>query len=294
LVSTRSLARALGLNQTAVSRIWRAFGLKPHLTEAFKLSTDPPFIDKVRDIVGLYLNPPEAALVLCADEKTQVQALDRTAPVLPLLPGTPQRATHDYTRHGTTNLYAALDVASGKVITDLTDRHRAVEFRRFLARIDQAVPAELAVHVICDNSSTHKTPAIQRWLVAHPRFQLHFTPTYSSWLNLVERWFAELTTRWLRRGSHRSVAELQQSIEPGSTPGTTTPSHSCGPRPPTRSSTASPPTANEATPQDTSHGAAAAGGGGVPHSGCTALDGVCPAWPGWDAATTGTGDLDQR
>jgi transposase len=210
--STRSLARALGLNQTAVSRIWRAFGLKPHLTEAFKLSTDPQFIDKVRDIVGLYLNPPQAALVLCVDEKTQVQALDRTAPVLPLLPGTPQRATHDYTRHGTTNLDAALDVASGKVITDLTGRHRAIEFRRFLARIDQAVPAELGVHVICDNSSTHKTPAIQRWLTAHPRFQLHFTPTYSSWLNLVERFIAELTTKWLRRGTHRSVAELEQSI----------------------------------------------------------------------------------
>jgi hypothetical protein len=157
------------MNQTAVSRIWRAFGLKPHLTEAFKLSTDPQFIDKVRDIVGLYLNPPQAALVLCVDDKTQVQALDRTAPVLPLLPGTPQRATHDDRRHGTTNLYAALEVASGLVITDLTERHRAIEFRRFLARIDQAVPAELPVHVICDNSSTHKTPAIQRWLLGHPR-----------------------------------------------------------------------------------------------------------------------------
>jgi transposase len=211
--STRSLARQLGMSQSAISRIWRAFGLKPHLVETFKLSTDPQFIDKVRDIVGLYLNPPEAALVLCVDEKTSVQALDRTAPILPLLPGTPQRATHDYTRHGTTNLYAALDVASGNVITEMTARHRAVEFRRFLARIDQAVPAELAVHVICDNSSTHKTPAIQRWLVAHPRFHLHFTPTYSSWLNLVERWFAELTTKWLRRGSHRSVAELEQAIQ---------------------------------------------------------------------------------
>jgi transposase len=211
--STRSLARALGMNQTAVSRIWRAFGLKPHLTEAFKLSTDPQFIEKVRDVVGLYLNPPEAALVLCVDEKTQVQALDRTAPVLPLLPGTPERRTHDYTRHGTTNLYAALDVASGNVITELTPRHRAIEFRRFLARIDQAVPADLAVHVICDNSSTHKAPAIQRWLLAHPRFQLHFTPTYSSWLNLVERWFAELTTKWLRRGPHRSVAQLKQAIQ---------------------------------------------------------------------------------
>jgi transposase len=211
--STRSLARTLGMNQTAVSRIWRAFGLKPHLTEAFKLSTDPQFIDKVRDVVGLYLNPPEAALVLCVDEKTQVQALDRTAPVLPLLPGVAERRTHDYRRHGTTNLYAALDVASGNVIAELTPRHRAVEFKRFLARIDQAVPAELGVHVICDNSSTHKTPAIQRWLLAHPRIQLHFTPTYSSWLNLVERWFAELTTKWLRRGTHRSVPELEQAIQ---------------------------------------------------------------------------------
>ena len=155
-------------------------------------------------------------------------------------------------RHGTTNLYAALDVASGKVITDLTDRHRAIEFRRFLARIDQAVPADLGVHVICDNSSTHKTPAIQRWLTAHPRFQLHFTPTYSSWLNLVERWFAELTTKWLRRGTHRSVAELEQAIQTWiDTWNDDQPGRSCGPRPPTRSSTASPPTANESTTQDT-------------------------------------------
>jgi transposase len=211
--STRSLARHLGMSQSAISRIWRAFGLKPHLTEAFKLSTDPQFIDKVRDVVGLYLNPPEAAMVLCVDEKTGVQALDRTAPVLPLLPGTPQRQSHDYARHGVTNLDAALDVASGKVISQLTPRHRAVEFKRFLARIDRAVPAQLELHVICDNSSTHKTPAIQRWLLAHPRVQLHFTPTYSSWLNLVERWFAELTTKWLRRGTHRSVAELEQAIQ---------------------------------------------------------------------------------
>jgi transposase len=210
--STRSLAKQLGMSQSAIARIWRAFGLKPHLVETFKLSTDPQFIEKVRDIVGLYLNPPQAALVLCVDEKTSVQALDRTAPILPLLPGVPQRASHDYTRHGTTNLSTALDVASGKVISQMTPRHRAVEFKRFLARIDQAVPADLAVHVICDNSSTHKTPAIQRWLVAHPRFQLHFTPTYSSWLNLVERWFAELTSKWLRRGTHRSVAELERSI----------------------------------------------------------------------------------
>jgi transposase len=211
--STRSLARQLGMSQSAISRIWRAFGLKPHLVETFKLSTDPQFIDKVRDIVGLYLNPPEAALVLCVDEKTQVQALDRTAPILPLLPGTPQRATHDYARHGTTNLYAALEVASGKVIAQLTSRHRAIEFKRFLTVVDDAVPQGLDVHVICDNSSTHKTPAIQRWLVAHPRFQLHFTPTYSSWLNLVERWFAELTTKWLKRGTHRSVTQLQASIQ---------------------------------------------------------------------------------
>jgi transposase len=211
--STRSLARKLGMSQSAISRIWRAFGLKPHLVDTFKLSTDPQFIDKVRDVVGLYLNPPQAAMVLCVDEKTQVQALDRTAPVLPLLPGTPQRATHDDTRHGVTNLYAALDVASGKVISQLTARHRAIEFTRFLDRVEGQVPAGLQVHVICDNSSTHKTPAIQRWLVSHPRVHLHFTPTYSSWLNLVERWFAELTTKWLRRGTHRSVAELERSIQ---------------------------------------------------------------------------------
>jgi transposase len=210
--STRSLAGATGMSQSAISRTWRAFGLKPHLVDTFKLSTDPQFIDKVRDIVGLYLNPPQAAMVLCVDEKSSIQALDRTAPILPLLPGTPQRATHDYVRHGTTNLYAALDVGSGKVISQLTARHRAIEFRRFLAQVERAVPAELELHVICDDSSTHKTPAIQRWLVAHPRVQLHFTPTYSSWLNLVERWFAELTTKWLRRGSHRSVQELEQSI----------------------------------------------------------------------------------
>jgi transposase len=210
--STRSMAKATGMSQSAISRIWRAFGLKPHLSESFKLSPDPQFIDKVRDIVGLYLNPPDAAVVLCADEKSQIQALDRTAPVLPLLPGTPQRRTHDDKRNGTTNLYAALDVASGNVIANLTARHRAEEFRRFLNLIDKAVPAHLDVHVVVDNSSTHKAPTIQRWLVRHPRFTLHFTPTYSSWLNLVERWFAELTTKWLRRGTHRSVKELTASI----------------------------------------------------------------------------------
>ena len=210
--STRSMAQAVGLNQTAVSRIWRAFGLKPHQTEAFKLSPDPQFIEKVRDIVGLYLNPPEAAVVLCVDEKSQIQALDRTAPILALMPGVPERRTHDYRRNGTTNLYAALNVASGQVISDMTDRHRAEEFRRFLNLIDRSVPPHLDVHLVLDNSSTHKTPAIHRWLVRHPRFQLHFTPTYSSWLNLVERWFAELTTKWIKRGTHRSVRELVASI----------------------------------------------------------------------------------
>jgi transposase len=210
--STRSLAQATGMSQTAVSRIWRAFGLKPQQMESFKLSPDPQFIDKVRDIVGLYLNPPDAAVVLCVDEKSQIQALDRTAPILPLLPGVSARATHDYRRFGTTNLYAALNLASGQVIADLTPRHRAAEFIKFLRRIDREVPAGLAVHVVVDNSSTHKTSAVKRWLLAHPRFTLHFTPTYSSWLNLVERWFAELTNRWLTRGTHRSVKELVASI----------------------------------------------------------------------------------
>jgi transposase len=210
--STRSLAASTGMSQSAVSRIWRAFGLKPHLVDSFKLSPDPLFIDKVRDVVGLYLNPPDAAVVLCVDEKTQIQALDRTAPVFPLLPGTPERRTHDYVRNGTTNLYAALDVASGNVISDLTPRHRAEEFRRFLNLIDRNVPADLDVHVVVDNNATHKTPSIQRWLVRHPRFTLHFTPTYSSWLNLVERWFAELTQKWLKRGTHHSTRDLVASI----------------------------------------------------------------------------------
>jgi transposase len=174
--STRSMAAATGLSQTAISRIWRAFGLKPHKTESFKLSPDPQFIDKVRDIVGLYLNPPDAAVVLCVDEKAQIQALDRSAPVLPLMPGVPERRTHDYVRNGTTNLYAALDLASGQVIADMTPRHRAEEFRRFLNLIDGSVPAHLDVHVVLDNSSTHKTPAIQRWLLRHPRFTMHFRP----------------------------------------------------------------------------------------------------------------------
>jgi transposase len=210
--STRSMAAEVGLSQTAVSRIWRAFGLQPHRSETWKLSKDPQFVAKVRDVVGLYLDPPERAVVLCVDEKSQIQALDRTAPILPMLPGTPQRATHDYKRSGTSSLYAALDIATGKVIGSLHARHRAVEFKKFLQTLDREVPAELDVHVILDNSSTHKTPAIQRWLLAHPRFVLHFTPTSSSWLNLVERWFSELTTKKLRRSTHRSVQALNNDI----------------------------------------------------------------------------------
>jgi transposase len=210
--STRSLAAEVGLSQTAVSRIWRAFGLQPHRQETWKLSKDPQFIEKVRDVVGLYLDPPERAVVLCVDEKSQIQALDRTAPILPMLPGTPQRATHDYKRSGTSSLYAALDISTGKVIGSLHARHRAIEFKKFLQTLDREVPAGLEVHVILDNSSTHKTPAIQRWLLAHPRFVLHFTPTSSSWLNLVERWFSELTTKKLRRATHRSVQELNSDI----------------------------------------------------------------------------------
>jgi len=210
--STRSMARELGLTQTAVSRIWRAFGLQPHRQDTFKLSKDPLFVEKVHDVVGLYLNPPERAVVLCVDEKSQIQALDRTAPILPMLPGTPERATHDYKRSGTSSLYAALDLSTGKVIGALHSRHRAIEFKQFLATIDKAVPAELDVHIVLDNSSTHKTPAIRRWLAAHPRFVLHFTPTSASWLNLVERWFGELTTKLLKRGAHRSVRQLNTDI----------------------------------------------------------------------------------
>jgi transposase len=210
--STRSLAAELGMSQSAVSRIWRAFGLQPHRQDSWKLSKDPQFIDKVRDVVGLYLDPPEAAVVLCVDEKTQIQALDRTAPIFPMMPGLPARASHDYRRAGTSSLYAALDIASGTVIGSLHARHRAVEFKNFLIKIDREVPAEFAVHVVLDNASTHKTPAVKRWLLAHPRFVLHFTPTSSSWLNLVERWFGELTTKKLQRGTHRSVRALNTDI----------------------------------------------------------------------------------
>jgi transposase len=210
--STRQMAQGVGVSQSTVSRVWRAFGLQPHRVEHWKLSKDPLFVEKVRDIVGLYLDPPERALVLCVDEKSQIQALDRTAPILPMLPGTPQRRTHDYKRNGTSSLFAALDAATGKVIGRLHSRHRAIEFKKFLQTIDREVPAELDVHLILDNYSTHKTPAIRRWLAAHPRVHLHFTPTGASWLNLVERWFAELTARKLRRGAHRSVKELNADI----------------------------------------------------------------------------------
>jgi len=210
--STRQMATATGLNQTAVSRIWRAFGLQPHRQGTWKLSKDPLFIEKVRDVVGLYLDTPERAVVLCVDEKSQIQALDRSAPTLPMLPGTPARATHDYKRNGTSSLFAALDLATGKVIGSLHSRHRAIEFKKFLQTLDHAVPDDLEVHLILDNYATHKTPTIKRWLLAHPRFVMHFTPTGASWLNLVERWFGELTRRKLQRGTHRSVNELNADI----------------------------------------------------------------------------------
>ncbi len=210
--STRQMAARTGLSQLTISRVWRAFGLQPHRVEHWKLSKDPLFVEKVKDIVGLYLDPPERALVLCVDEKSQIQALDRSQPILPVLPGVPARATHDYKRHGTSSLFAALDTATGKVIQSLHSRHRAIEFKKFLQKIDGNVPDGLAVHLILDNYATHKTPAIKRWLLAHPRFHLHFTPTGSSWMNLVERWFAELTSRKLKRGTHRSVAELNKDI----------------------------------------------------------------------------------
>lgn len=210
--STRTMAADQGLNQTAVSRIWRAFGLKPHAVDSWKLSKDPQFVDKVRDIVGLYLSPPENALVLAVDEKSQVQALDRSAPILPMLPTTPARATHDYVRHGTTTLFAAMDIITGAVIARNYRRHRSEEFLRFLKEVEQATPKDLDLHLILDNYATHKTPAVKAWLLKHPRVVLHFTPTSASWLNLVERWFAELTRRKLQRSTHRSVVELERDI----------------------------------------------------------------------------------
>jgi transposase len=210
--STRDLAAQVGISASSVGRIWKAFGLKPWQTDTFKLSEDPQFIEKVRDIVGLYLNPPDKAVVVCVDEKTGIQALDRTQPILPMRPGQVERRTHDYKRNGITDLFAALNLATGHVVHQLRPQHRAIEFRTFLNAIDAAVPEDLDVHVVLDNSSTHKTPAINKWLLRHPRFTFHFTPTSSSWLNLVERWFAELTNRKLKRSAHRSVRELTDDL----------------------------------------------------------------------------------
>ncbi len=210
--STRGMAERSGLSHTTVRRIWHAFGLQPHRVENFKLSNDPQFIEKVRDIVGLYLNPPEAALVLCVDEKAQIQALDRTQPILPLGPGVAERRTHDYRRHGITSLFAAFEVASGKVIGETHRQHRSTDFKTFLDRIDKEVQGGFEVHLVLDNYGTHKTPLIKSWLLRHPRFHVHYTPTYSSWINQVERWFATLTEKQIRRGTHRSIRELEDAI----------------------------------------------------------------------------------
>ena len=210
--STRSMSRASGLSVSTVHRIWRAFSLQPHRSETFKLSTDPLFVEKVRDIVGLYLDPPHQALVLCLDEKTQIQALDRTQPVLPVRPGQAERRTHDYERHGTTSLFAALDVKAGTIISTCTPRHRAQEFRQFLDTVEKAVPDDLDIHVVMDNASSHKTALIRNWFAKRPRWHTHFTPTSSSWINQVERFFALLTDQQIRRGAHRSTTELEAAI----------------------------------------------------------------------------------
>jgi len=210
--SRASMARRSGLSQSTVGRIWRKFDLKPHLIDGFKLSTDPLFVEKVVDVVGLYHNPPDKAVVLCVDEKSQVQALDRSQPVLPMMPGMPERRTHDYARHGVTSLFAAFDIADGTVISELHRRHRHQEFLKFLKKIDKNVPAGLDVHLVCDNYGTHKTPVIQDWLARHPRFHVHFTPTGSSWINQVERWFGYLTDQKIRRGVHKSVQALEADI----------------------------------------------------------------------------------
>jgi transposase len=210
--STRGLAKATGLSRMTISRIWHAFGLQPHRSDTFKLSPDPQLIDKVRDIVGLYMNPPDHALVLCVDEKSQIQALDRTQPMLPMRPGQLERRTHDYKRHGTTSLFAALELKTSRVIGQLRRRHRSQEFRQFLDLIEAQVPAELEVHLILDNYGTHKTAMIRKWFAKRPRYHVHFTPTYGSWINLVERWFAELTNKRIRRGAFRSVKELEAAI----------------------------------------------------------------------------------
>src|SRR5260370_32709693 len=210
--SVRGLAKATGLSRMTISRIWRAFGLQPHRTDTFKLSPDPLLIEKVRDIAGLYMNPPDHALVLCVDEKSQIQALDRTQPLLPLRPGPLERRTHDYKRHGTTSLFAARELKTLRVIAPLHRRHRSSEFRKFLDGIEAHVPAGLDVHIILDNYGTHKTAMIRKWFAKRPRFHVHFTPTYGSWINLVERWFAELTNKRIRRGVFRSVKDLEAAI----------------------------------------------------------------------------------
>ena len=210
--STRSLAQQVGLSQSAVARIWHAFGLQPHRTETFKVSTDPFFVEKVRDVVGLYVNPPDHALVLCVDEKSQVQALDRTQPILPLRPGLPEQRTHDYERNGTTSLFAALDIATGRVIGQCYRRHRHQEFLKFLEVIDSKIPSDLDVHLVMDNYGTHKTPKVVRWFARHPHYRIHFTPTSASWINQVERWFAEITEKRIRRGSFDGVRSLEKAI----------------------------------------------------------------------------------
>lgn len=212
--STRGLAEELGLSQSTVSRVWRAFGLKPHKAETFKLSTDPYFVEKVRDVVGLYMSPPDNAVVLCVDEKSQVQALDRTQPLLPMRPGQAERHTHDYVRNGTTSLFAALNVATGEVIGKCHRRHRHQEFLKFLDEVDSRVVKQpgVEIHLVLDNYATHKTPAVKRWFLRHPEYRLHFTPTSGSWLNLVERFFAEITEKRIRRGAFRSVVALEAAI----------------------------------------------------------------------------------
>jgi len=210
--SRKKMAERSGLSKSTIGRIWKGFGLKPHLVDGFKLSNDPLFVDKVYDVVGLYLNPPESAVVLCVDEKSQVQALGRSQPAFPMMPGMPEKRTHDYVRNGTTSLFAAFNTADGTVISSLHRRHRSIEFKKFLTKIDQEVPADLDVHLICDNYGTHKTPAVKTWLVAHPRFQMHFTPTYSSWLNQVERFFAFVTEDLLQRSHHNTVQQLEADI----------------------------------------------------------------------------------
>ena len=248
---TRAMARTSGLSQTTVARIWRAFALQPHRTETFKLSKDPLFIEKVRDIVGLYLQPPDRALVLSVDEKSQIQALDRSAPVLPLRPGQPERHAHDYIRHGTTTLFAALDVRTGRVIGECHSRHRAREFRRFLDTVDAAVPRHLDVHLILDNYATHKTALIRRWLAKRPRYHVHFTPTSASWLNLVERWFVELTEKQIHAAFIEAPASWSMPFSIIWPSPTRRLSRLSGPKPLTRSSPASLLFVNELQIQDT-------------------------------------------